>query len=67
MRKRRGIEPTHKDEKEGKARIEPRCLQPERVSRIPVLSSHLCGCGDVGAVRVEGRDEGTGEGEPEGA
>ena len=58
---------THKDEEEGKASVVPRCLQTQRVSRVSVLPCHLCGIGDVGAVCVEGGDEGAAEGEPEGA
>ena len=58
---------THKDEKERKASVEPWCLQAERVPRVSILACHLCGVGDVGSVCVERWDEGTAEGEPEGA
>ena len=58
---------THEDKEKRKASIEARRLQPERIPRVPVLRSHLCGVRDVGAVGVEGGDEGAGEGEPEGA
>ena len=58
---------THEDKEERKASIEPRRLQPERIPRIPILPSHLRGIGDIGAVCVEGGDEGAAEGEPEGA
>lgn len=67
VRKTMGMRRTHEDEEEGKASVKPRRLQAQRIPRIPVLPGHLCGIGDIGAVCVEGRDEGAAKGEPEGA
>ena len=61
------VQPTHKNEEERKASIEPRRLLTQRISRIAVLPCHLCRIGDISAVCVEGGDESAAEGEPEGA